>query len=136
MIDAALYVILGVILLMVPGFLLSTVLYPRVDRFDFWTRMGASLGLGTMLAVIVGFSIAMPGISALSLVPFVEVTAVLCIAFAVLTYLRGGFKVVSAYRDGFLRIVRPKGPPKHEETVKAEEMPKPPETKPEETPQP
>ena len=71
------YVVLGLILLMVPGFLFSTVLYPKRENLDFWARMGVSLGLGAMLAVITGYAIAMPGVSTLSLEPFVIATLII-----------------------------------------------------------
>ena len=106
MLEIVVYVIAGLLLLLVPGFLFSTVLYPDADRLDFWTRVGVSLGLGSMLAAFVGFAIALPGIRALSLMPFVEATAALSAVLLILTYLRGGFRVFGAYRRGASRILR------------------------------
>jgi len=106
MLEVVGYVVLGLILLMVPGFLFSTVLYPKNKSLDFWTRMGISLGLGAMLAAFIGYSISMPEIRALSLGPFVIATVVVCILLGVLTYLRGGFSVLTAYKNGFLKILR------------------------------
>ena len=104
MLEAIGYVILGIILLMVPGFLFSTVLYPKRENLDFWARMGASLGLGAMLAAIVGYAIAMPGVSTLSLGPFVIAILIVTVVLAILTYVRGGFIVLSAYKSGVSKI--------------------------------
>ncbi len=98
--EAVVYVIAGLILVLVPGFLFSTVLYPKRDSLDLWSRVGVSVGLGAMLAVIVGYIIAMPGVSTLSLGPFVIATLVLSVIMAALSYLRGGLGVISARIGG------------------------------------
>ncbi|MFH1821689.1 MAG: hypothetical protein ABH852_04530 [Methanobacteriota archaeon] len=132
MIDVVGYAIMGLILLIVPGFLFSTVLYPKVGSLDFWARIGVSLGLGTMLAVIVGYTISMPGVSTLSMGPFVIAALVVCIVLAILTYFRGGFAVLSAYKSGAVKILhlrmkvkesKPRTP--EEPQTKTPEEPKP-----------
>ncbi len=144
MLEAIGYIILGLILVMVPGFLFSLVLYPKIERLDFWARMGVSLGLGVMLAAFVGYSIAMPGIKALYLGPFVIVTLVLSIILGILAYLRGGLIVITKYKDWATKIflkVPKEGPmekPKEEPIEKRpDERPieKQPEEKPMEKPQ-
>lgn len=124
MLDVVGYIVLGLILLMVPGFLFSTVLYPKNESLDFWVRMGASLGLGAMLAAFIGYSISMPGIMALSLGPFVIATVVACIVLGVLTYLRGGFRVVTAYKNGVLKILRRQKTTPQQPPTKPPEQPK------------
>lgn len=117
------YIILGMILVMVPGFLFSTVLYPKNENLDFWTRMGVSLGLGSMLAAFVGFSIAMPGIRSLSLEMFTIATLVVCIVLGILTYLRGGFTVLAAYRNRALKILRRQKAPLQQPPTEPTEQP-------------
>ena len=124
MLDVVGYVIMGLILLMVPGFLFSTVLYPKKESLDFWARMGVSLGLGAMLATIVGYAISLPGVSTLSLGPFVIATLIICVALGILTYLRGGFGVLDTYKSGFSKIFR-RQKPQQELPAKVSEEPKP-----------
>ncbi len=104
------YVIIGLILVIVPGFLFSTVLYPKKSSLDFWARAGASLGLGAMLAAIAGYIIAMPGVSTLSLGPFVTAILVLSVIMAVLSYLRGGLGVISPRLGGAPKIFKRQKP--------------------------
>ena len=113
MLDIIGYVLLGIFLLMVPGFLFSLVLYPKLGSLDFWARVGMSLGLGVMLLIYVGFFIAKPELSMLQLAPFVGVTVGLCAVLAVLAYLRGGAEVALAYTRavvGFFRRSRASKP--------------------------
>lgn len=104
---------MGLFLLVTPGFLFSLVLYPKNESLDFWTRAGMSVALGAMFVVYVGYVTARLG--ALQLAPFVGVTSVLCIAFGILVYLRGGFGVIVAYKRGAFRLLKklkPKRMPK------------------------
>ena len=98
------------ILIMAPGFLFSLVLYPKLGDFDFWARVGASFGLGILVAAYIGFAIARAGM--LQLVPFVGVDLTLCVVFAILAYFRGGFEVISAYTQAALKVLRKLRPPK------------------------
>jgi len=97
------YVILGLILVMVPGFLLSIVLYPRRENLDSWSRAAAGLGLGAMLAALVGYVVSIPGLSSLSLESFTMATSLLCIVLIIMAYLRGGFAVLRGYKGRLLR---------------------------------
>lgn len=113
MLDVVGYVLLGLFLFIAPGFLFSIVLYPKNESLDFWTRAGISVALGAMFVVYAGYTIARVG--ALQLGPFVGLTLVLCIAFGVLAYIRGGFEVIVAYKRGAfrrLRRLKPKRAPK------------------------
>ncbi len=138
------YVILGAILLMVPGFLLSVVIYPKRGSLDFWKRMGLSLGLGVMLIVFEGYVIARAD-SFFTGTLFLA-TSVMTAILIVLVYLMKGIDLILSYVSGalglarglFVKLKRPKKEKpkeaKHEEkeTVAVE---KPTEPKPEhETP--
>lgn len=114
MLDIIAYVLLGLFLLMFPGFLFSLVLYPKLEGIDFWTRAGMSLGLGVMLLLYVGFFIAKPELKMLQLLPFVGVTFVLCAVLAVGAYLRGGGEVVRAYTRAVFKFLRKFKAPKSE----------------------
>lgn len=106
MLETAGYVILGVFLVLLPGFLLSLVLYPKRENLDFWSRLGASLGLGAMIAALVGYVISMPGLSSLSLESFALATLIVCIILAIAVFLRGGFGVLSWHKTKILCKLR------------------------------
>ena len=126
MLDVLAYVLLGLFLLMVPGFLFTLVLYPRKESLDFWERMGVSLGLGVLLLIYVGFAVAQPGLKLLEAGPFVGAVFGVCVVLFVLAYLRGGLGVLIAYERATMRIFRkfvPRRPPKPPEP----EQPQPPQ---------
>jgi uncharacterized membrane protein len=100
------YVLLGLFLLLVPGFFFSLVLYPKSGDMDFWTRVGVSLGLGTLLLIYVGFFIAKPEMRMLQLAPFVGMTVGACAVLAILAYIRGGAEVVLTYARAVIRTFR------------------------------
>lgn len=124
---------LGLFVLMVPGFLFSLVLYPRREGFDFWKRMGASLGLGVLLLVYVGFVLAQPGARMLEATPFIGAVLTACVVFTILAYLRGGFEVVTAYERAVMGTFRKLGPSKPPQQPPA---PQPPQQQPMPQPQP
>jgi len=124
MLDIIGYVLLGVFLLMVPGFLFSLVFYPKLKSLDFWSRAGVSLGLGVMLLIYVGFFIAKPELSMLQFAPFAGVTVGLCVVLAVLAYVRGGAEVVIAYTQAVVRFFKKSGASKPSQTP-APSQPKP-----------
>lgn len=124
MLDIIGYVLLAMFLLIVPGFLFSLVLYPKLGSLDFWTRVGVSLGLGVMLLIYVGFFIAKPELRMLQFAPFVGVTLGLCVVLSVLAYLRGGAEVVLAYTRavvGFFRKFR--APKTNQPSVPSQQKP-------------
>lgn len=104
MLDVVGYVLLGIILTMMPGFLFSLTLYPKLSNFDFWVRMGVSLALGALVISFIGFGVARAGM--LELGPFVGVDLALCVAFLVVAFFRGGFEVIGTYARGGLRYAR------------------------------
>lgn len=121
MLEAIGYVIIGLILVMLPGYLFSIVLYPKRESLDLWARLGVSLGLGAMTAAIVGYIIAMPGVSTLSLESFAVATLVLSAILATLGYLRGGLIVISARMSGTPKIFRRQKPSQEPQAKIAEE---------------
>lgn len=137
MIEVLAYALLGLFLIMVPGFLFTLVLYPRLGSMDFWERMGGSLALGVLLLIYVGFTVAR--LKRLEALPFVGVVSVLCVALGLVAYLRGGFEVITAYKRAapdffrklkraapdFFRRFKPPKPPEPSQ-------PKEPEAQPEE----
>lgn len=106
MLEALAYVILGLFLFIVPGFLFSLVLYPRKGSLDLWERMGTSLGLGALLVIYIGYTLAKPELGMLQAAPFLGAVLALCVIFAILAYLRGGFEVVKFYTQGVTKILR------------------------------
>lgn len=113
MLDIIGYVVLGIFLLIVPGFLFSLVLYPKRGSLDFWARIGVSLGLGLIILIYVAYLIARPEWKALQLTPFLGVTAGVCVALAIVAYIRGGAGVVLAYARAVVRFFHKPKPHHH-----------------------
>ena len=65
------YIILGAILLFFPGFLLSCLLYPGEGRLDFWTRFASSIGLSTLVDMLIILMLSHPEIQALRFWPVI-----------------------------------------------------------------
>jgi hypothetical protein len=119
-----LYIILGCIVLFVPGFLLSLLFYPRRNDLDFWERVGVSVGLSVLIAVLIAVAVAQPDFKMLKAVPFFGSLLALSAVFAIIAYWRGSLKwVIGLFRRGvglFERLVierfrrpkpKPEGPP-------------------------
>lgn len=142
MLDVVAYVLFGLFLLMVPGFLFTLVLYPRKESLDFWQRMGVSLGLGVLVLIYLGFVLAQPSLKMLTLVPFVLAVFGVCLLFALIAYWRGGLDVAIIYARALRRKIsrlqrpKPKPVPPEEKPIPPklppppEELPTPPEGKP------
>lgn len=105
MLEVPVYVLLGLFVLMAPGFLFSLVLYPRRESLDFWKRMGVSLGLGVLVLIYLGFVLAQPGVKMLTLVPFVLAVFGTCLFFAFIAYWRGGLGVAIIYWRWLVRKI-------------------------------
>ncbi len=127
------YIILGLFMLFVPGFLLTLIFFPKPGRLDFWERAAVSLGLGVMVLFYIGVVLARPEWKLLSLAPFTGAVLVVCGFCAVVAYLRGGFTVVSIYKRRVMHVIhkpRPPAPPPQPPAQPAEEQPKPAEERP------
>lgn len=125
MLDTIAYILLGLILLFVPGFLFSLALFPRKDSFDFWERVGVSLALSVLVLIYVGFILAQPGLGMLTLAPFLGVVAVVCLLFTLVAFLRGGLEVIAIYRRALMQKLGKLRPPKPK-PAPVEERPAPP----------
>jgi hypothetical protein len=88
-------ILLGVVLVFVPGFLFSVVLYPKAGRLDFWSRVGLSFGLGIVVVIYLAFFVAR--LDALLFEPFIAATIIACAVLGILVILRGGLELISAY---------------------------------------
>ncbi|MFB0500812.1 MAG: hypothetical protein ACETWO_06070 [Candidatus Hadarchaeaceae archaeon] len=129
MLDVLAYVLFGLFLLMVPGFLFTLVLYPRKESLDFWQRMGVSLGLGVLVLIYLGFVLVQPSLKMLTLVPFVLAVFGVCLLFALISYWRGGLEVAIIYERALMRKISKLRPPKPK-PVPLEEKPIPPKLPP------
>lgn len=135
MLDTIAYLLLGLILLFVPGFLFSLALFPGKDSLDFWERVGVSLGLGVLVLIYLGFVLTQPGLKMLTLVPFVLAVFGICLLFALIAYWRRGLEVAIIYERALMRKISRLRPPKRkpappEEKPIPPELPTPPEEKP------
>ncbi len=65
------YLLLGIVLLFLPGFLLGCLIYPGKDRFDFWTRLASSIGLSALVNMTIVMILSHPQIQALRFWPVV-----------------------------------------------------------------
>jgi len=153
MLEVPVYVLFGLFLLMVPGFLFTLVLYPRRESLDFWERMGVSFGLGVLVLIYLGFVLAQPGLKMLTLTPFVFAVFGTCLLFAFIAYWRGGLGVAIIYwrwlmqkisrlryARALMQKIRRLRPPKPkpvppEEKPTQPKPPPPPEERPAQTPQ-
>ncbi len=129
MLDVLVYLLFGLFLLMVPGFLFTLVLYPRRESLDFWERMGVSLGLGVLVLIYLGFVLAQPGVKMLTLAPFILAVLGVCLLFAFIAYWRGGLEVAIIYARALVRKISRLRPPKPK-PVPPKEKPTPPEQPP------
>lgn len=108
------YILLGLFMLFVPGFLLTLVFFPKPGSLDLWERLGVSLGLGVIVLFYIGVVLARPDWKLLRLEPFVGVVLAVCGFFAVAAYLRKGHAVVAIYGRHMVRAIhkpRPPAPP-------------------------
>lgn len=83
-----LYIILGIIILFVPGFLLSFLLFPGPEDLDVWERIATSVGVSALVDMVIITILAQPALSALKLVPVVGSIFAFCGVCAVVLFLR------------------------------------------------
>jgi uncharacterized C2H2 Zn-finger protein len=100
-----LMLVLGILVIMAPGFLASLSVFPRPEDLDFWKRAGVSFGLGVLVLVYLGFILAGRGL--LVPRPFFASLLISCGVLGFLALVRGGFGVVSHY----LHYLRPRPKP-------------------------
>ena len=124
-----LYIVLGCIVILIPGFLLSLLFYPKRKDLDFWERVGVSFGFGVLTAVFVAFAVAQPDLKMLRAVPYFSSLFALSAIFAIIAYWRGSLKWVIAL------FWRPKPKPEEPPPERPPEQP-PPEQPPAQEPAP
>ncbi|KXA94089.1 hypothetical protein AKJ65_05445 [candidate division MSBL1 archaeon SCGC-AAA259E19] len=78
MIESLGYLVLGILVLFVPGFLLSFLLYADKDGLDFWERIGASIGLSALIDALIIAILAHPPLLALRFLPFLGSVVIFC----------------------------------------------------------
>ena len=115
------YILLGLFMLLVPGFLLTLVFFPKPGSLDFWGRVAVSLGLGVMVLFYIGVVLARPEWKMLRLAPFTEVVLIICGFCAVAAYLRGGMTIPATYVRTVMHAIRKPKPP----AQPTQEQPKP-----------
>ncbi len=100
-----LMLLVGLLIILAPGFLFSLVLFPRPEDLDFWERLGASFGLGLIALIFVGFFLA----KYLGLLwrPFLGLLLISSGVLGFAAFLRGGLLVVYRYW-GYVRTGLPK----------------------------
>jgi len=129
MLETLAYILLGLFMLFVPGFLLTLVFFPKPGSLDFWERAAVSLGLGVMVLFYIGVVLARPDWKLLRLEPFTGAVLVICGFFAVAAYLRKGFAVVAIYGRRVMQVIHkpkpPAPPPTQPPAQPTEEHPKP-----------
>ncbi|KXB06420.1 hypothetical protein AKJ53_00335 [candidate division MSBL1 archaeon SCGC-AAA382F02] len=81
-------IIIGALVLFFPGFLLSFLVFPDPKRFDFWERIGTSLGLSALIDMLIITILAQPSLRALTFTGFLGSILAFCGACAVFLILR------------------------------------------------
>jgi uncharacterized membrane protein len=95
-IKAVLYALLGGVVLLLPGFLLSLVAYPGRNQLELPSRLVMSLGLGVLLNVYLGIVLGRLGLLQTS--PFLLSCLLLCTGLGAAALWRGAYPF-SALRD-------------------------------------
>jgi len=68
------------VVLFVPGFILSFLLFPGKERLDFWERIAASVGLSALTNMLIITILAHPTIKALRFTPVIGTILLFCAA--------------------------------------------------------
>lgn len=88
MIGKIAYLLLGVVILFVPGFLLSFLVFPKKGSLDFWKRIATSIGLSALLDMLIITILAQPKLKALEFTPVVGSILIFCVACGAVIFLR------------------------------------------------
>ncbi len=80
------YILLGIVVLFLPGFLVSLLLYPDPEKLDFWERIAGSIGLSGLIDIVFVIILAHPWFHAIRFAPYVVLA--FCGLCGVLVYLR------------------------------------------------
>ncbi len=82
------YLIMGILVLFVPGFLLSFLLFSGEKNLGFWKRMITSIGLSAFIDMLIITILAQPLLSAMRFIPVVGSIGIFCVACGVLLFLK------------------------------------------------
>ena len=93
MIKAILYGLLGTILFLLPGFLLSLAAYPERNQLSLPSRLAVSLGLGVLLNAYLGIVLGRLGL--LRATPFLLASLLLWAGLGALALWRGAYPFYS-----------------------------------------
>lgn len=89
MTETILYGLLGSVILLLPGFLLSLIVYPEKGQLDGPSRLMVSFGLGVLLQLYLGIFLAKLGL--LFFLPFFLSTLLLCFGLGLVAWMRGAY---------------------------------------------
>lgn len=120
MIDKLVYILLGFISLILPGFMLSLVIYPKKESFDPWQRLAISVGLSALVEVYIAVILSWPGFKSLAEVPFFASVFVLSGVLAIVAYFRGGLQIIFTYKNKLIESLRKARVPAQEQAPPAE----------------
>jgi uncharacterized membrane protein len=110
-IKAVLYALLGGVVLLLPGFLLSLVAYPERNQLDLPSRLAVSVGLGVLLNAYLGIVLGRLGLLRTS--PFLLACLLLCAGLGLAAFWRGAYPFSSL--RGLLARSRERRPAQTEE---------------------
>jgi hypothetical protein len=89
------YVIVGILIVIIPGFLFSAVLYPERGSLGFWERTGASIGLG--LLILIYEVAALARLKSMTLYPFLATVAGVSAVLGAAVVFRRGTEAIRQY---------------------------------------
>lgn len=89
------YVIAGLLLIGVPGFLFSVALYPNRKSLGFWERTGVSIGLGILVVIYEVATLAK--LKSMTLEPFLAMATGVGVTLGVMAIIRKGTGAVQEY---------------------------------------
>lgn len=110
MIEKIGYILLGCFLLLLPGFMLTLVLFPK-QGLDFWSRIALSVGFGAMALIYIGVVLGRPELRMLRFAPFMGAVLLFSAACGAIAHFRGGLKIPAAYARAAMRVLRRPKPP-------------------------
>lgn len=81
------YLLLGIVILFLPGFLVSFLLYSDTEKLDFWKRIAGSIGLSWLIDMVIVAILAYLSLLDIQFAP--HVILAFCGVCGVLVFLKG-----------------------------------------------
>lgn len=78
MLTRIIYVLFGIIIFFIPGYLVNAIIYPEPKDMDILKRIGSSIGLSALIITLI--IIILAHIGELKLIPFVIAVLIFCIS--------------------------------------------------------